>query len=173
MRRPLADSSHARHRTGLRAFGFLLLLVGGAFALVGFVSFFSAFGGGGFPSLFWCAFVGLPMVGIGAGCLKAGYLGSITRYVASEAAPVAADTADYLARETRGAVQTTVAAVADGLRGATPTTPCPQCRTPQRQGANFCDRCGTALGAASCVQCKAELAPDARFCSACGAAATR
>lgn len=170
MRRPLVDPSHHANRAGLRTLGFLLILVGAPLTLVGLVSFFGAMNGGGMPTYFWCAFVGLPLLGAGTFFLKAGYLGSIARYVANEAAPVAADTADYLAKETRGAVRTTVAAVAEGLREGAATMPCPQCRAPQRADANFCDRCGAGLGAATCPKCRAELANGARFCSACGAA---
>lgn len=172
MRRPLVDPSHPTNRSGLRTLGFLLILVGAPFALVGFVSFFGAMSGGGMPTYFWCAFVGLPLMGAGTFCLKAGYLGSIARYVANETAPVAVDTADYLAKETRGAVRTTVAAVAEGLRGEAATRPCPNCRAPQRADASFCDRCGTGLAAAACPKCRAELANGARFCSACGAPAS-
>ena len=172
MRRPLVDPSHQGTRSGLRTLGFLLIMAGAPLALVGFVSFFGAMSGGGAPTYFWCAFLGLPLLGIGFFCLKIGYLGSIVRYVANETAPVAADTTDYMAKQTRGAVRTTVAAIAEGLRAGTVARACPQCRAPQRDDANFCDRCGTALAAPACPKCHAELAKDARFCNACGAAAS-
>ena len=45
--------------------------------------------------------------------------------------------------------------------------PCPSCGTPNPEGARFCSRCGSSLGA-MCAACGAQLAADARFCSACG-----
>lgn len=55
----------------------------------------------GQPKLFWCAFVGLPLVAAGMFCFKAGFLGKITAYVAGESAP---------------ALRKTVHNVADGLK---------------------------------------------------------
>lgn len=166
-RSPLPDTQIAR--SGLRAVGVLLVAVGGVFTVVGLVSFFSAFGGGGAPELFWCAFVGLPLLGIGTACLKAGYLGSIARYVASETAPVAADTVDYVARETRDTIRSVAGAITEGVRGhASSARECPSCRAAQRDDARFCDRCGTSLAAATCAKCRTALDAAASFCHACG-----
>ena len=88
-------------RSGLRTLGFVLVPVGAIFAIVGFVDFFSAFGGLGFPTKFWCLFVGMPMVAVGIGCLKIGYLGPITKYVAGETVPVATESAKYVVEELR------------------------------------------------------------------------
>src|SRR5918996_998856 len=46
---------------------------------------------------------------------------------------------------------------------------CPACRSENRQGAKFCDRCGAALPRA-CVACGTALRPHARFCDECGRA---
>ncbi len=99
--RPPFESQNRPARGALRGLGFFLVVVGGIFALVGLVDFFSAFGGRGFPTKFWCAFVGLPMIGIGISCLKAGYLGAIGRYVAGETTPVASESVKYIAEELR------------------------------------------------------------------------
>lgn len=169
-RSPLPDSQAAR--SGLRAVGAVLVAVGGVFTLVGLVSFFSAFGGSGSPELFWCAFVGLPLLGIGTACLKAGYLGSIARYVASETAPVAADTVDYVARETKDAIRTVAGAIREGVHGGTGAArECPSCRAAQRADAKFCDRCGTSLADATCAKCRTAIDPNASFCHACGSPA--
>jgi hypothetical protein len=48
---------------------------------------------------------------------------------------------------------------------------CPKCKTNNRTGAAFCERCGTKLeppGPRRCPKCKAPLAADAQFCSKCG-----
>ena len=165
---------HQTQRSGLRLLGGVLVVVGGIFTAIGLISFFSAFGGGGFPSLFWCAFVGLPLLGFGTMLLKMGYMGSIARYVAGEAAPVAGDTLNYLADETQGSVRKMSAAVAAGLRGdadATATARCGSCGHDNDHDARFCDQCGSALQVANtCGQCGKVNDDDARFCDGCGTA---
>lgn len=88
-------------RRVLRFLGFLLLPVGLIFMGIGLVDFFSAFGGDGTPTKFWCLFVGIPLVAAGIGCLQAGYIRAINKYVAGEGVPVMAKSARYVARELR------------------------------------------------------------------------
>ena len=47
-----------------------------------------------------------------------GYLGAVARYVASESAPVAKDTVNYMAEETKGAVKTVAKSIAEGVEEA-------------------------------------------------------
>jgi hypothetical protein len=82
------------------------------------ISFFSAFGGSGPPRLFWCCFVGMPILFVGIVMCKFGYLGAVARYVAAESAPVAKDTINYVAQETQGAVKTIARSVAEGVQQA-------------------------------------------------------
>ncbi|MBK9385961.1 MAG: zinc ribbon domain-containing protein [Planctomycetes bacterium] len=159
---------HDDHRSILRFFGLILALVGGAFTGIGMLSFFSAFGGGGIPDKFWCAFVGLPLLGFGMMLLKAGYLGAMSRYVAGETAPVVADAADYLLRGAQGGVRDVAQAIGEGLRRPE-AKPCPACGSPQRPDAKFCDACGKAIASALlCSSCRHENAAAARFCNRCG-----
>ncbi|MCC5845395.1 MAG: SHOCT domain-containing protein [Verrucomicrobia bacterium] len=99
--KPLFEDHNRPIRTGLRVAGFILLPVGAVFLLIGLVDFFSAFGGAGFPTKFWCAFVGLPLTAAGAGCLQAGYARKIGTYVAGESVPVVTESAKHLVRELR------------------------------------------------------------------------
>ena len=49
---------------------------------------------------------------------------------------------------------------------------CPECGHKNPEDVNFCQECGTKLGAAQksfCNSCGAELAAGTRFCGACGA----
>jgi len=48
---------------------------------------------------------------------------------------------------------------------------CPSCGTANRDGAKFCDACGTALPL-SCPSCGTANRPGAKFCNECGAALT-
>ncbi len=86
-------------RSLLRTLGFILIPTGIIFALIGLVDFFSAFGGSNPPTKFWCVFVGLPLVGLGLACLKAGYIRTIGKYVAGESLPVVTESAKYAAKE--------------------------------------------------------------------------
>ena len=111
---PRSDSQ----RASLRMIGGVMCAIGAVFAIIGFGSFFSAFGGHGSPDKFWCIFVGMPLVGIGSQMLKFGYLGAVARYAAGEVAPVATDTLNFAADETRGSVRKMSGAIAAGLRDA-------------------------------------------------------
>lgn len=103
--KPLYEEHNRPIRSVLRFLGFILLPVGAILALIGFVDFFSAFGGGGPPTKFWCAFIGLPLIGTGLACLKAGYIRTIGKYVAGEGVPVVTESARYAARELRPSLE--------------------------------------------------------------------
>ena len=176
MRRPrrLPHPAHPAARTALRAFGALFAIAGVVFAAVGLLSFFQAFGDGvhGPPRYFWCVFVGLPLLGIGTAMLNAGYLGAVTRYVATETVPVAADAVHDLAHGTRDALRAAAGAVGEGLRGApAAAATCAACGAAMAPDARFCSHCGTAADTArSCADCGRDNAPAARFCAGCGSA---
>jgi len=167
---PLAPD-HSSQRRALRLIGGVMLVAGIPFMLVGLINFFGAFGGSGSADLFWCVLVGLLLISYGARLLKLGYLGSIARYVASEAAPVAAETTDYLAANTTGAVRTVTRAVASGLReGMAGALTCAACGAGNDGGARFCNQCGAHLAAPATCACGAANAAGARFCQRCGKA---
>lgn len=172
-RRHRINPHHRVQRTGLRLIGWVLAVVGGLFTAVGLISFFAAFGGGGMPQYFWCAFVGMPLLGVGAMLLKMGYMGAIARYVAGEATPVATDAVNFVADETTASVRRVAGAIADGLRGASadPGVPCRSCGHANDADARFCDQCGSALPLRrACQRCHEVNDDDARFCDGCGAA---
>jgi hypothetical protein len=151
---------------GLLAMGLGLLLVA-----IGFGSFFMAFGGGGPPRFFWCAFVGMPILFVGTVLCKFGFLGTIIRYQAHEVAPVGKDTFNYLAEGTKGGVRTMATAVgtglAQGMAGTNKTVRCSKCGHLGDADANFCDDCGAPL-AKSCPSCGQGNDHDAKFCAKCG-----
>ena len=117
----IASPKHNAVRTFLRVGGPLMALIGLVFLAVGLVSFFSAFGSFQPRRLFWCAFVGLPLLFVGVVMSKFGYLGSVVRYLAAESAPVAKDTVNYMAEGTKDAVKTVAQAVAEGVQEAQET----------------------------------------------------
>jgi ribosomal protein L40E len=168
------DDRHAPARDALRAFGPILVAVGLIFTVIGIGSFFASFGSFEPPRYFWCAFVGLPLLGVGVGITKFAFLGAVTRYVASETAPVAKDTINYVAHGTKDAVREIASAVGEGLRsGGAPAAVlrCAACNAENDADARFCKGCGAVLTkGAPCSSCGEVNAPDARYCDNCGKA---
>jgi protein-S-isoprenylcysteine O-methyltransferase Ste14 len=114
----LQTPKHKGTRSFLRVAGPLVAAVGLVFLIVGMASFFSAFGGSGSPRLFWCCFVGLPLLFVGGAMCMFGFVGAVARYTAAEQVPVATDAINDLAEGTQGAVKTVARAVAEGVKEA-------------------------------------------------------
>ncbi|HTD85914.1 MAG TPA: hypothetical protein VK850_05000 [Candidatus Binatia bacterium] len=112
----LESPKHKSARSFLRVAGPIILGVGLVFILVGFISFFGAMNGNQPPKYFWCAFLGMPLAFLGLVMCKFGYMGAMARYMATEIAPVGADTANYMAKETQEGVKTVARAAAEGVR---------------------------------------------------------
>ncbi len=150
MTRPDPSLEHQRSvRSALRIGGPILLVVGLLLTLAGMTSFFSAFGSfGAMPTDFWMAFIGLPLIAIGAAVTKFGYLGPATRYVAGEVTP---------------AVRDTLGALGIGSAGAR----CASCGAENDGDAQFCDGCGRPLDR-TCPACGAKNDGDAQICDGCG-----
>lgn len=113
-------------RSFLRIGGGAILVIGLLFTIVALVDFFGAFGSFQQPRNFWMAFVGLPLVAIGAVMLKAGYLGPAARYVAGEVTPALRDTLGALGIGADARV-------------------CGSCSARNDADAAFCDSCGNPL----------------------------
>ncbi|NQT88051.1 zinc ribbon domain-containing protein [bacterium] len=170
---PKLDPDHHGKRSALRTVGPVIMVIGGIFLAIGLIDFFSAFGGHGSPTKFWCCFVGLPLLAIGGMITQAGYMGAMGRYAAGEMAPVAKDTFNYMAHGTQDGVRTVAQAVGEGLglRGSAPATValCHKCNHENDTDAKFCNDCGAALAKAKpCVACNELNDPDAQFCDDCG-----
>lgn len=114
----LQTPKHKGARSLLRVAGPLIAAVGLVFLIIGMASFFSAFGSGGSPRLFWCCFVGIPVLFVGGVMCLFGFMGAIARYTAAEQVPVATDAINDLAEGTQNAVKTVARAVAEGVKDA-------------------------------------------------------
>lgn len=159
-------------RDFLRLIGPAIVVTGLAFTIVGIGSFFAAFGSFEPPKYFWCAFIGMPLLGFGAMICRIAYLGPIARYVAEETAPVGKDVINYLAAGTEPAVRSIVGAIKDGL-STDDSEPrdksCPKCGERNRHDARFCSGCGSEIAAAvACTHCGAQNEPAAAYCDRCG-----
>jgi hypothetical protein len=174
----LDDARHGQIRSTLRLIGPGVAIVGLIFLAVGLVDFFGSFGSFEPPRKFWCLFVGMPLLAIGAGISKFAYLGSISRYMAGEFVPVGRDVVNEMAHGTRGAVRTMAAAVGEGLRDGSAAREgrgvrCAVCQAENDAEANYCKGCGASLSPCKGVDCPACGTPnegDARFCDHCGTA---
>jgi hypothetical protein len=111
----LQSPQHNTIRTAMRIGGPIIAALGLIFTIVGFGSFFSSFGSFEPPGYFWCAFVGLPLVSVGLVMCKFGYLGTIYRYFAGEAAPVAKDAVNYMGEGIQPGVKAVAKAVTEGI----------------------------------------------------------
>jgi ribosomal protein L40E len=169
------DPGHSSVRDTLRIVGPIVALAGLGFMIVGLVDFFSAFGGDGPPRLFWCFFVGIPLLGVGGAMTQFAFMGKVARYIAQESAPVAKDTFNYMAEGTKDGIRTVAGAIGQGLReggpggGSQTTVRCHKCNALLPAEAKFCSQCGQAVGKTRpCPQCHELNDPDARFCDNCG-----
>jgi len=168
------NPGHGAARGFLRVAGPVVLIIGLIFAIVGLVDFFSAFGGSGPPTKFWCLFVGMPLIFVGLVMTSAGFMGAMARYSAQENAPVGVDTFNYAARNTQQGVRQIAGAIGAGLRDAGPgggaaKVRCHKCNKENDADAKFCDECGAALmKSAACPGCGELNDPDARYCDNCG-----
>jgi hypothetical protein len=138
-------------RTGLRVGGALALGAGLILTALAMVDFFAAFGSFQQPRNFWMAFLGLPLIAIGAAMLKAGYIGPASRYVAGEVTPAVRDSL--------------------GALGIGAAVSCSSCGAGTDADAAFCDRCGVELRR-SCPSCGVANDAAAQFCDRCGTALT-
>lgn len=102
-------------RRGLRIAGPVILLAGLICVIISAVSLFVSAGSFEGPHYFWLGFIGLPLMFVGGVLCQFGFMGAVARFMAGEAAPVAADTINYMAEETKGAVETVAKATAKGV----------------------------------------------------------
>jgi hypothetical protein len=122
--RQLPSPQHDSIRRFLRIVGPLTALTGLIFVIVGMVSFFSSFGTFEPPRNFWCAFVGIPLLGVGLIMTKFGYIGSIVRYFAAETTPVATDAFNEMAEGAQPGLRTAAKSVTEGImEGQKPRSP--------------------------------------------------
>ena len=161
------DPKHEQIKGKLKKIGLTLLIVGGICFLVGIIDFFVAFGSFRAPTLFFFAFIGLPMAGIGGSLTLTAHQREIHQYRADEITPVINDTAEDISP----AITTIASAVREGLSqestGASTKRACPACAAPVSPTDKFCANCGAPL-ARTCPPCSTPLEADDNFCPQCG-----
>lgn len=112
----LESAKHSAARKFLRIAGPLTLAAGALLMIIGFGSLIiTTFNSSGPPALFFCAFIGIPLLFVGTVMCMFGFMGAVSRYVAAEQAPVAKDTINYMADGTQDAFRTVARAAAQGV----------------------------------------------------------
>jgi hypothetical protein len=144
------DPKHSASRLILRMLGLTILGLGLLFTVIGFGSLLSTIGSFEPPRYFWCAFVGIPLLFVGAAMSMFGFLGTFTRYVSGEAAPVQRDTFNYLAEGVQEGVRTVSTAIGEGLAAGMHNDrsvgkQCLNCHHDNDLDAKFCKNCGISL----------------------------
>jgi hypothetical protein len=102
-------------RKTLRIAGPVVFLAGLVCAIIAAVSLFASAGSFEGPHYFWLGFIGLPLMFVGGVLCQFGFMGAVARFIAGETAPVASDTVNYMAEETKGAVETVAKAAGKGV----------------------------------------------------------
>jgi hypothetical protein len=172
----LDPEQYREQRSILKSIGPAIAAIGVLLTVVGLISFFSSFGGFEPPRYFWCAIIGLPLLGVGVGITKFAYLGTITRYMAGEVAPVGKDVTNYMVSGTKDSIRDMATAAGEGFSsaqagGASLRVRCHKCNAENNVAANFCDHCGAPLAKSKkCEKCGELNDPDARYCDHCGSA---
>ena len=172
------DLHHQRTQSVLRLVGPVVLVTGVICTAIGLISFFSSFGTFQPPRYFWAAMIGLPLIGIGLGITRLGYLGAYFRYFSGEVTPVATDTFNTMSEGARHGLETIAHAAGRGFSAGMGTNlppgeqavVCARCEAPNPVNAKFCNQCGTALKGITCSDCGAAVDAGSRFCNQCGKA---
>jgi len=165
------NPGHIRKRNLLRRIGPVVLGLGVLLLAVGTIDFFISMSSfGRMPTLFWCNFLGMPMIFFGVVMTKIGYVGSIARYMSAENSPVAKDTFNYMADGAREGVRDIASAIREGVTGdVSGSACCPGCKQPNDRDAKFCDACGGSVSyEKDCPDCEVPNDHDAKFCDGCG-----
>ncbi len=154
------NNNHEETKKKLKIIGSIILGVGITLSAIGLISFFSAFGSGDFPKLFFLVFPGFPMIGIGASMLSFAYKREIMRYSKNEGVPVLNEAIEEVAP--------TVKKVVSGEKPESEKVKkCPSCGAENSDKNRFCPECGAALNKV-CPKCGNKVGASDKFCPNCG-----
>ena len=164
------EQQHNENKKRLRTIGIILLVLGVACIVTGFVDFVLATNleNARTPTLFFLIFLGSPMLFVGIVLLIFSYKKEIGTYIKNESVPVINEAANEL----KPAVKSVVSAFKEGLReGGSQDEKaervCPHCGKHNDADHAFCAYCGKPFGKV-CPVCGAKQDADDAFCGKCG-----
>ena len=139
--------------------GSVLVIGGAVLTLAAFIDFFITVGttDKGMPKLFFLAFIGLPMLGIGAGLLAFAFRREIATYSKNESVPVINEASSEIAPAIQNVVK--AAKTESGVR-------C-ECGALNDADAKFCKACGKKKEK-TCNNCGENNSADSAYCNNCG-----
>ncbi len=139
----------AKPNKTLTIIGIIFLAIGLTLAIIGFANFFKSLGSDKKPTLFWCSFVGIPVIVAGGVCLSLGIKHKISQHILNQSAPL-------LSKSIKIAV--------DAAQNATMVCECGQ----ENADANaYCTACGKQISIV-CGNCNSVLPVHSVYCSHCG-----
>lgn len=156
------NEKHEKNKKKLKIIGFVLLILGLLFAILGFVFFFVAIDSGVFNyGAFIFGVLGMPMIGFGAMLLIGFvYRKNIYNYNIHETSDVTNRHVEML--------KPSLDTIADSFSGnKSSEIICPSCGEKNESDAKFCKKCGVALSK-KCPNCGEVVDYDSTFCSHCG-----
>lgn len=162
------NPEHAKKKRMLKILGFILLGIGIAFSVTGFTSFFRSFNsmGSEMPNLFWCSFIGLPLIGAGGFLLTFAYRREIAKFSKDETMPVTKEAYKDLHPEIHDFVSMIKEEPQSKIQ-------CPKCGTLNDGDHKFCSSCGATLLDKTCPHCGNHVDANDHFCPFCGKEITK
>ena len=155
------NDQHQKTKKTLKIIGISLIIFGGVMTAIGLIDFFSSFNSFDMPTKFWCAFVGLPCIGIGSSVTSVAYKQEISRYMKNEGVPVVNEASEELSP----AIRSVTTAIKESLNGNDGVV-C-SCGNRNDKGDKFCSACGKPLQTV-CPACGEKAEADDNFCPNCG-----
>ena len=151
---------HKKTKKTLKIVGIIMLVVGAGLTITGLVSFFSAMGTSNPPKLFWCAFVGFILLGIGGSITALGFQKEMKRYIKNESVPIFNEMGQEIKTGVTAMTQTINDTISDKKIIC-------RCGEENEQGSKFCSKCGSPL-IKTCPNCHNEIETNDNFCNKCG-----
>ena len=151
---------HKKTKKTFKILGITLLIIGLILTVIGLVSFFSAMGSFTTPKLFWCAFVGFILLGIGGSLTSLGFQKEMKRYIKNESVPIFNEMGEEIKTGVSSITQTINDTISDKKIIC-------QCGQENEQGSKFCSRCGSPL-IKTCPNCKNTVDANDQYCNNCG-----
>ena len=149
------NEKHEKTKLTLRILGIVLLSLGVVFSAIGIINFFyTASTNGGVPKLFFFAFIGFPMVGVGGMLLMFSYKREIMKYGKNETMPIYKE------------MGKDIAPVIKEFTAQEEKITC-SCGAENDKNSKFCKECGKEL-VKKCPDCNEKLDADSNFCKNCG-----
>ncbi len=166
MKNIINDPKHNKTKKIFKILGVILTTLGACLIIIGLIDFFTAMSNLGSPNFFWCLFVGFIVLGIGLKLCHLGFMKQMTSYVASQTVPVAKDSINYLASNTKESLSEAANSISNSMKNGNQIR-CINCNALNNSDAKFCQNCGKQL-IKLCPKCNKANNLTASYCDNCG-----